>query len=75
MILEVKMSPNDDNPEEVEKAKKKYLWFGYGSYSGLEDPGPLNPGNMRADPSIFDKLFELFGVKEKTKEEPEENKT
>lgn len=21
------MSPNDDNPEEVEKAKKKYLWF------------------------------------------------
>lgn len=68
------MSPNDDNPEEVKKAKKKHLWFGYGSYSGLEDPGPLNPGNMRADPHIFDKLFELFGVKEKTKEEPEENR-
>ena len=65
------MSPNDDNPEEVKKAKTKYLWFGYGSYSSLEDPGPLNPGNMRANPNIFDKLFELFGVKEKTKEEPE----
>lgn len=46
----------------------------YGSYSGLEDVGPLNPGNMRASPNIFDKLFELFGAKEKTKEEPEENK-
>jgi hypothetical protein len=75
MILEVNMSPNDDNPEEVKKAKKKYLWFGYGSYSGLEDLGPLNPGNMRASPNIFDKLFELFGVKEKTKEESEQNKT
>jgi hypothetical protein len=34
MLLEVNVSPNDDNPEEVKKAKKKYLWFGYGSYSG-----------------------------------------
>lgn len=68
------MSPNDDNPEEVKKAKKKYLWFGYGSYSGLEDLGPLNAGNIRADPSIFDRLFELFRVKEKTKEEPEKDR-
>jgi hypothetical protein len=74
MILEVKMSPNDDNPEEVKEAKKKYLWFGYGSYSGLQGLGPMNPGNMRAAPTIIDKLFELFGVKEKTKEEPGENK-
>lgn len=69
------MSPNDDNPEEVKKAKKKYLWFGYGSYSGLDPVSPMNPGNMRAAPNIFDKLFELFGVKEKTKEEPEKNAT
>jgi hypothetical protein len=75
MILEVSMSPNDDNPEEVQKTKKKYLWFGYGSYSGLEDLGPMNPGNMRAAPNIIDKLFELFGVKEKTQEELEEHKT
>ena len=71
MILEVNMSPNDDNPEEQRKSRKKYLWFGYGSYSGTPDLGPLNPGNMRAAPNILDKLFELFGVKEKTKEEPE----
>ena len=74
MILEVPMSPNDDNPEEVKKAKTKYLWFGYGSYSGLEGLGPMNPGNMRAAPDIIEKLFELFGVRKKTKEEPQENK-
>ena len=69
------MSPNNDNPEEVKKAQKKYLWFGYGSYSGLDALSPMNPGNMRAAPNIFDKLFELFGVKEKTNEEPEEKNT
>lgn len=74
MIVEGRMSPNDDNPEEVKKAQKKYLWFGYGSYSGLDALGPMNPGNMRAAPNIIDKLFELFGVKEKTNQEPEENK-
>ena len=66
------MSPNDDNPEE--QKKKKYLWFGYGGYSGFGEFGPINPPNIRADPSIFDKLFELFGVKEKTKEESAENR-
>lgn len=74
MIVEGRMSPNDDNPEEVKKAQRKYLWFGYGSYSGLDALGPMNPGNMRAAPNIIDKLFELFGVKEKTNQEPEENK-
>jgi hypothetical protein len=74
MILEVPMSPNSDNPEERKKNQKKYLWFGYGSYSGLDGLSPVNPGNMRAAPNIFDKLFELFGVKEKTKEEPDDPK-
>ena len=69
------MSPNDDNPEEVKKAKKQYLWFGYGSYSSLDALGPMKPGNMRAAPNIFDKLFELFGVNEKIKEEPEEDES
>ncbi len=68
------MSPNDDNPEEVKKAKKKYLWFGYGSYSNYGFSNPINPHNMRADPKILDTLFELFGVKEKTKEGSEENR-
>jgi hypothetical protein len=67
------MSPNDDNPEEVEKAKRKYLWFGYGSYSNYGFSDPINPHNLRAAPDILDKLFELFGVKEKTKEESEKN--
>jgi len=66
------MSPNDDDPKE--QKKKKYLWFGYGSYSGFGETGPINPGNIRADPGIFDKLFELFGVKEKPKKESEEDK-
>jgi hypothetical protein len=75
MMLEAKMSYNDDNPEEVKKAKKKkYLWFGYGGYGGSGDTNAFQPVNIRADPGIFDKLFELFGLKEKTKEEPEENK-
>jgi hypothetical protein len=77
MILEVNMSPNDDNPEEMKKAKKKYLWFGYGSYGGygsIGDSNAFQPVNIRADPSIFDKLFEIFGVKEKSKKESEEDK-
>ena len=69
------MSPNDDNPEEVKKAKTKYLWFGYGSYAGYGMTDPVDPGNIRAAPDIFEKLFELFGVKEKTKDEHPETKT
>lgn len=68
------MSPNDDNPEEVKKARERYLWFGYGSYTNYGFSDPINPHNMRADPNILDKLFELFKVTEKTKEEPEENR-
>ena len=74
MMLEAKMSYNDDNPEEVKKAKTKYLWLGYGAYPGVGEHGSLNPVNIRADPGLFDNLFELFGVKEKTKEEPEDTK-
>lgn len=65
---------NDDNPEEVKKAKTKYLWFGYGSYPGAGEGGAFNPVNVRADPGIFDKLFELFGIKEKTRKEETENR-
>jgi hypothetical protein len=73
MIREVEMSPNDDNPEEMKKAQKKYLWFGYGSYAAGGDPSAFHPTNIRAGTGIFDKLLELFGVKEKPKEETEEN--
>ena len=47
------MSPNDDDPKE--RNKKKYLWFGYGGYANFGEFGPTNPGNIRADPGIFDK--------------------
>jgi hypothetical protein len=73
MILEVKMSPNDGNPEENNKKRKKFQWLRFGSYAAYGITDPIDPANIRADPSIFDKLFEIFGVKEKTKEEPEEN--
>ena len=58
----------------MKKAQKKYLWFGYGSYSGFPEINPLNPGSMRADPSIFEKLFELFGIKEKMKVDPKKDR-
>ena len=74
MITEEEMSPNDDNPEEVKKAQKKYLWFGYGGYSGPGEAGAFNPANIRADTGILDKLLEIFGIKEKTKKEREEDK-
>jgi hypothetical protein len=35
--------------------------------------GPINPGNIRADPGIFNKLLELFGLKAKTKNEKKED--
>jgi hypothetical protein len=68
------MSPNDDNPEEVKKARKKYLWLGYGSYTNYGFSDPVNTNNLRASPDILDKLFELFGVKEKDSEETENYK-
>lgn len=68
------MSPNDDNPAEVKKAKKKYLWFGYGSYGNYGFSDPINPHNMRAAPDILEKLFELLGVKEKEENKPEDYK-
>ena len=64
------MSTSDENPEENKKKPKKYLWFGYGSYSG--ETGAFHPTNIRADPSIFDKLFELFHVNGNTKKRGEE---
>ena len=66
------MSPNDDNPEEQKKQQKKYLWFGYGNYNNYGDT--IHPTNIRAAPNILDKLFELFGVKEKAKKESDEEK-
>jgi hypothetical protein len=74
MILEVEMSQNSDDPEEKKKKGKKYLWFGYGSYSGPGEIGGFNPVNIRADSHIFDKLFEIFGIKEKPKEGPDQNR-
>ena len=46
--------------------EKKYMWLGFGNYSGGGLQGPINPGNVRADPGIFDKLFELFGLTKKS---------
>jgi hypothetical protein len=74
MMREGSMSPNNDNPEEVKKAKKKYLWFGYGGYGGAGDTNAFHPTNIRADPGIFDKLLELFGVKEKSEKQLKEDK-
>jgi len=56
-----------DKPRDgSKKGKEKYMWLGFGNYSGGGTQGPMNPGNIRADPGIFDKLFELFGLKDKT---------
>ena len=63
------MSPKKEVSDEKGKKQKKYQWFGFGSYAGPGETGAFNPANIRADPGIFDKLFELFGVKEKTKED------
>jgi hypothetical protein len=66
------MSANDDDPEENKKKQKQYMWLGFGNYSGDGTQGPINPGNVRASVGIFDKLFELFGVREKPKKETKE---
>ena len=66
------MSANDEEPESKQKEKKTYMWFGYGGYSGPWESAAFNPTNIRAAPSLFDKLFEIFGVKDK--EDPQENR-
>lgn len=67
------MSTNSKFRDGDKKRKEKYMWLGYGSYSGGGLQGPINPGNVRADPSVFDRLLELFGLKEKTKNENKED--
>jgi hypothetical protein len=62
------MTKNNDDFEDKGK-KKQYMWLGFGNYSGGGLQGPVNPGNVRASPSIFDKLLEFFGVKDKDKKE------
>ena len=68
------MSTDDENPEEHKNKQKKYMWLGFGNYAGGGTQGPINPGNIRTDPGIFDKLFEFFGVKDKAPKEEEDGK-
>ena len=63
------MSTDNKPAGEGKKKAEKYMWLGFGNYSTGGLQGPINPGNIRADPSIFDKLLELFGMKKKS--EPE----
>ena len=72
MNEEARMSTNKKNVEEHKNKQKKFMWLGFGNYSGDATQGPINPGNVRASPGMFDKLFELFGVKDKDKREVEE---
>lgn len=67
------MSPNDDDPEEVKKGKERFMWFGFGGYPGWVDASAFHPINVSGDVGLFDKLLELFGVKEKPEEEVSEN--
>lgn len=66
------MSTDNKHSDKHKKKEEKYMWLGFGNYSGGGVQGPINPGNVRADPGIFDRLLELFGLKEKTKNENKE---
>ena len=67
------MSTDRSHSAGGKKKKEKYMWLGFGSYSGGGVQGPINPGNIRADPSIFGKLFELFGLKNEKAESKEDS--
>jgi len=58
---------------EGKKGKENYMWLGFGNYSGGGVQGPINPGNVRADPGIFDVLFKLIRMKDKPKNITEED--
>lgn len=67
------MSTDNRQPGGGKKKAEKYMWLGFGNYSVGGIQGPINPGNIRADPGIFDKLFEMFGLKKKSKTENRED--
>ena len=67
------MSSDNRHSAGVKKKEEKYMWLGFGNYSGGGVQGPINPGNIRADPGIFGKLFELFGLKKKDTAESNED--
>ena len=67
------MSSDNRHSAGVKKKEEKYMWLGFGNYSGGGVQGPINPRNIRADPGIFGKLFELFGLKKKDKAEGKED--
>lgn len=66
------MSTNKKDIEKRKNKEKKFMWLGFGDYAGDGTQGPINPGNVRASPGMFDKLFELFGVKDRDKRDAEE---
>jgi hypothetical protein len=68
MILEVEMSPNKDNPDDVKKGRTKYLWFGYGGYANGGEPAAFNPTNIRLEPGVIERLLQLFEPEEKDDE-------
>jgi hypothetical protein len=61
------MSADNELHNEGKKREEKYMWLGYGNYSGAGLQGPINPGNVRAGSGMFDQLFELFSLKDKAK--------
>ena len=67
------MSPDNKNRNEGKKGKEQYMWLGFGNYFGGGVQGPINPGNVRADPGIFYKLFKLFGLRDNPKNTTEED--
>jgi hypothetical protein len=67
------MSTHNKHSNKGKKKGEKYMWLGFGNYSGGGLQGPINPGNVRADPGIFDRLLELFHLKEKIKYENKED--
>jgi len=67
------MSAVKKSQGEGKKGQEKYMWLGFGDYTAGGLQGPINPGNVRADPSIFDMLFKIFGLKDKPKKSTEKN--
>ena len=72
MNKEASMTTTKKNMAEHKNKPKKFMWLGFGNYSADGTQGPINPGNVRASPGMFDILFELFGVKDKDKRKSEE---
>jgi hypothetical protein len=62
----------DQQESENKEPKKKYMFLGYGGYNARGQGGPPGgEGGLIRSPHFFDSIFEMIGLKKKSRQRSE----